>query len=562
MDLSELATNEEFLSVLHSATAMALREHDEGKLAALRNAVRNTALEPEANSDLHGMFLRLVEELTPAHMQILAFYKDPPLWVENGMAGVPPGARPAIPLLAAENPDVWQLFSSQLVNRGLLSSSRHTYPNAAAQEIRDQDIPIHSQLPGVSLTDFGRRFVAFVTGPADYAPVQNAISFLVKVRGDRHVAHANTVLRTPLVVRAVGPRDEAVAGATVTWLPTEADARVSEAQSVTNNDGLAQTTWTPGAKQGVQSVEVSYGSAMSTFTARVIASTPWTRMESGVFETLRDIWGTSATNVLAVGDHGTILRYDGEAWNPMISGTDVDLQRVWGMSATAVYASDNATTLLRFDGTEWRQVEFPPVPKRGYRLWVNSETSAMAIVTDAAESHTGSASIVSWDGTTWHVSLENAVWPGSVWMAPDGRAFVTSSDTNHDGYLFDGTKWQRSGLPYRTIAVEGKNFDDLFVTSNMLGNCCTLRHRGRSGIDWEASGLFSGRPAWFVSPDEVYVFQLFPEEAETNWLLVRLTPSSPAGSMDEELRGIAAWGAPEGDLFVVGKEGEIWRRST
>jgi hypothetical protein len=37
--------------------------------------------------------------------------------------------------------------------------------------------------------------------------------------------------------------------------------------------------------------------------------------------TLRGVWGSSASNVFAVGDHGTILRYNSTSWSIMTSGT-------------------------------------------------------------------------------------------------------------------------------------------------------------------------------------------------------------------------------------------------
>ena len=36
---------------------------------------------------------------------------------------------------------------------------------------------------------------------------------------------------------------------------------------------------------------------------------------------LSDVWGSGGSNVFAVGDAGTILRYDGSNWSAMSSGT-------------------------------------------------------------------------------------------------------------------------------------------------------------------------------------------------------------------------------------------------
>ena len=39
---------------------------------------------------------------------------------------------------------------------------------------------------------------------------------------------------------------------------------------------------------------------------------------------LYGVWGSSASDVFAVGDGGTILHYDGSAWSAMSSGTTAD----------------------------------------------------------------------------------------------------------------------------------------------------------------------------------------------------------------------------------------------
>ena len=40
---------------------------------------------------------------------------------------------------------------------------------------------------------------------------------------------------------------------------------------------------------------------------------------------LDGVWGSSATDVFAVGDSGTILHYNGSAWSAMSSGTTNEL---------------------------------------------------------------------------------------------------------------------------------------------------------------------------------------------------------------------------------------------
>lgn len=50
---------------------------------------------------------------------------------------------------------------------------------------------------------------------------------------------------------------------------------------------------------------------------------------------------------------GTVTRYDGSPWTATPSMTTWDLSSVWGSSATDVYAVGAFNTLFRHDGAAW-----------------------------------------------------------------------------------------------------------------------------------------------------------------------------------------------------------------
>ena len=64
----------------------------------------------------------------------------------------------------------------------------------------------------------------------------------------------------------------------------------------------------------------------------------WTVMASGTDVTLRDVWGTSSTNVFAVGDDATILHYDGSEWTHMEVDETWGFYGIFGSSPTNVCA--------------------------------------------------------------------------------------------------------------------------------------------------------------------------------------------------------------------------------
>lgn len=83
LDLADLKDNEGFITTVMHASQAAIRNHDEEKLEALRNAILNAALPTAPDDDLQLMFLDYVDRLTPWHLRILAFFDDPKGWAER-----------------------------------------------------------------------------------------------------------------------------------------------------------------------------------------------------------------------------------------------------------------------------------------------------------------------------------------------------------------------------------------------------------------------------------------------------------------------------------------------
>jgi hypothetical protein len=72
-------------------------------------------------------------------------------------------------------------------------------------------------------------------------------------------------------------------------------------------------------------------------------------------QSLNGIWGTSPSNIVAVGDFGTIVRFDGSAWSLENSGTTEHLIQVHGTGGSDVYAVGFNGTVLHFDGSTWQR---------------------------------------------------------------------------------------------------------------------------------------------------------------------------------------------------------------
>lgn len=117
----------------------------------------------------------------------------------------------------------------------------------------------------------------------------------------------------------------------------------------------------------------------------------WTPVAAGAFGTMEAAWGTSASDILAVGRNGTTLRYDGTTWAIGSLGVDERALGVWGSSPTNYYAVTDAGHVFRFDGASWSQVYSIGTSLHSVAGTGPNEMLAVGY----------SAEIVRYDGSTW-----------------------------------------------------------------------------------------------------------------------------------------------------------------
>ena len=79
-DPSDMANNEEFLSIVHHTTDVAMRSHQAEKLEILRNVVMNAAAGLKLDDVLRGQFMAHVERFSPAHIRVLQVLQNPSSW--------------------------------------------------------------------------------------------------------------------------------------------------------------------------------------------------------------------------------------------------------------------------------------------------------------------------------------------------------------------------------------------------------------------------------------------------------------------------------------------------
>jgi hypothetical protein len=89
----------------------------------------------------------------------------------------------------------------------------------------------------------------------------------------------------------------------------------------------------------------------------------WSPVDSQSTVTLESVWGSSASDVWAVGKVGTVrhITSTDDRWQKVPSPTHEGLHAVWGSGPSDVWAVGDAGTILHFDGTSFQpsSAQFP-----------------------------------------------------------------------------------------------------------------------------------------------------------------------------------------------------------
>lgn len=110
-----------------------------------------------------------------------------------------------------------------------------------------------------------------------------------------------------------------------------------------------------GNREGKASIIARYlGQTASTvLTVQAAMAARWTSQSSGTTDTRRSVWGSDAKNVVAVGERGSISKWNGTLWNTP-AGRTTALTGVWGSDADHVWAVSLLGDILKWDGGAWR----------------------------------------------------------------------------------------------------------------------------------------------------------------------------------------------------------------
>lgn len=295
----------------------------------------------------------------------------------------------------------------------------------------------------------------------------------------------------------------------------------------------------------------------TTITPEADASGPrWVVEPSVTNANLRALWGSSASDVWAVGDAGTAIHWDGASWRAVTSGTGANLTSVWASNPGDAWVvganADGTSALLRWDGSQWN---LTPSPQRGLRtslraVWGNLFREVWLVgVPDGMD-----PSAWRWDGSQWHPEFTpdmmrsqgfiNVRGAGvdDLWFAAEPPSVVHRSMMS----------WESAvplprGAPFEGALCAGSD-RALWVASGANA----MRYAMSSWTTFPLTSLGAVRSLWCGRNGEVWAVGDAAQIAR--WDGSRWSVSaSPRASLT------AVWSASTGETWAVGARGAVLR---
>jgi hypothetical protein len=275
---------------------------------------------------------------------------------------------------------------------------------------------------------------------------------------------------------------------------------------------------------------------------------------------LRGVWGTSSSDVYAVGQSGTILHYDGTAWSEMASGTDWSLQDVWGSSSKDVHAVGTEAWhpergTLHYDGTAWTIK--PADACCLTSVWGTSSSDVYAVGTFAYGTWGVRTGVLRYDGTVWRTAWSTNELPKAD--GGPGSLLGVGGTSSSDVYAVGGSgrilHFGSYGMPRATSetlwAVWGSSSSNIY-SAYAVGASGTILHTGGSGWCQMRTGTTETLlDVWGSSPSDVYA-------VGSRGTILRFDGSSWTGIASGTEENLwAVWGTSSGDVYVVGSGGII-----
>lgn len=238
----------------------------------------------------------------------------------------------------------------------------------------------------------------------------------------------------------------------------------------------------------------------TTWTTQRSIPTSTTGVQASSGSWLAGVWGASSSDVYAVGDHGQILHYDGHSWKTLreLFGPGGRIKGIWSSGPKDVYAVSDMGGVFHFDGSCWTRYELPGRP-RLTALAGLGRGRILAVGLESSSPYRGL--LFRLEAGRWTRQNFRRVWFTGLWASSATDIFAIGSEPDQNpsrsssGYpiervwRFDGRAWRpMAGLTADLEAIWGNSPSDLYVGGT------TSSTQGRAvwrfdGAKWRRMGI-------------------------------------------------------------------------
>jgi hypothetical protein len=272
----------------------------------------------------------------------------------------------------------------------------------------------------------------------------------------------------------------------------------------------------------------------------------WEVVYSNAYQGWFDIWGTSASDIWAVGYD--IIHYDGSSWTITTNPSDKTLYAVWGAGPDDIYAVgmdyfSHDGVIIHYNGTSWGVV-LDDVGAVGFLgVWGSAWNDVYAVGMGGSAYY--------YDGMSWSPFFIGGVISYAVWGTASDDVYIigdTGRIQHNNGSMWEG---MASGISSALLGIWGNGIGDVFITSN---SPVILEYHGSTWETMQNDGSGSGmEDIWGTSSTDLYCVGpagRIMRYRGTNW-------SDMISPTTQKLMGI--WGTSPTNIYAVGEDGVIVR---
>jgi hypothetical protein len=270
----------------------------------------------------------------------------------------------------------------------------------------------------------------------------------------------------------------------------------------------------------------------------------WIEQTTGGTVAFTSIWGTSSSDIWAVGYNGAISHWDGRQWTVHPSGTTARLMAVWGYDEEHVWVVGEGGLIRFWDGSAWT-TQSSPTTFYLHAVWGTAPNNVWAAGVGGY--------IVHWDGNAWSVQVPgggNGL--GGLWGSDSNNVWTVGG--NGTIKKWNGQTWttQVSGTSVALQDVWGTDANNVWAVSSSI-----VRWNGSQWAPMSApNGGQSLYAVWGADANNVWV-------AGFNGTLLKWNGSSWANqSTNQSFIGYGLWGTDANNVWLAGTAGTILKYVT